>query len=191
MVGNSTNFNNEDIIRTFLAINNKSISRSELVKIIKVGEGSIRTILDILKGKEFLESNKKGHRLSEKGMKKKRTILKTIDKPKKLSLECYNKMKACGLVMKNPGKIQVGFEQRDEAIRKGAYSAILFRYDKDIKVPGVEFDFEKAYPKDHEILKENFEMNKGDLLILTFAKDYRICENSAIAVADRIKKIRI
>ncbi|MFC2135457.1 DUF4443 domain-containing protein [Bacteroidota bacterium] len=191
MVGNKPNYEKEDVIRAFLLIGEKPISRSDLVKKIGVGEGSIRTILDILKYNELLISKKKGHLLSEKGKRKKKTLEKEFSSIKKLSLNQYKGMKSVGLQVKNPGTAKIGFEQRDEAIRKGAYSAIIFRHEKDIKVPGVEIDFRKDYSDDYKKIKDSFEFSGNEILIVTFAKDYRTCENSAIAVVNKIYKKRI
>ena len=67
MVGNIPNFTKIDILRCFLRLN-KNISRQELAIELELGEGTIRTILNILKSDKFLESTKKGHFLSKKGI---------------------------------------------------------------------------------------------------------------------------
>src|SRR3989344_3559322 len=50
-----------------LAQDRKPESRAELSRILDLGEGTVRSILDILKENNFLESNKNGHYLSPKG----------------------------------------------------------------------------------------------------------------------------
>ena len=93
MVGNKPNYEKEDIIRAFLLIDKNPISRLELVTKLLLGEGTIRTILDILKRKELLTSMNKGHLLSLKGEKKKEYIYNNFDGPKKLGLKQYKNMK--------------------------------------------------------------------------------------------------
>jgi len=66
MVGNLSNFTKIDILRCLLKIE-EPVSRGELSKILDLGEGTIRAILDILKKNKFLESNKQGHFLSAIG----------------------------------------------------------------------------------------------------------------------------
>ncbi|MBU1854791.1 MAG: hypothetical protein KKF89_03655, partial [Nanoarchaeota archaeon] len=71
MVGNKPNYKEEDILRTFLYIEDKPVSRAELVEKLELGEGTIRTILSFLKEKKLLKSNRPGHYLSKKGKEKK------------------------------------------------------------------------------------------------------------------------
>ena len=68
MVGNIPNFNDVDILRCFLKID-KDISRIDLVKKLQLGEGTIRTILNILKNNNLITSTQKGHSFNEKGVK--------------------------------------------------------------------------------------------------------------------------
>jgi predicted transcriptional regulator len=192
MVGNKTNFEEEDIIRTFLLIKERPVSRAELVEKIGLGEGSIRTILDILKGRELLDSDNKGHYLSTKGKEKQKEIKKEFAELKKLELQEYKGLKSCGLLIKNHKRKKITIDLRDEAIRNGSYSAILFQYEKEgLNIPLIEFDYKTENPKDYEELMKNFSFEKGDLLIVTFAKDYKTCENSAIAVAKKVKEIEL
>ena len=48
MVGNTPNFSKYDVLRCFLRLE-KEIGRQELAKELSLGEGTIRSILDILK----------------------------------------------------------------------------------------------------------------------------------------------
>ena len=66
MVGNLSNFTKIDILRCLLKIG-KPLSRLELSKILDLGEGTTRAILDVLKKNKLLDSNKQGHYLSAKG----------------------------------------------------------------------------------------------------------------------------
>ena len=66
MVGNIPNFTKIDALRCFLRFN-KNIGRQDLAKDLELGEGTVRTILEILKAKKLLDSTKRGHFLSKKG----------------------------------------------------------------------------------------------------------------------------
>ena len=66
MANNPNNYNNLDILRTFIKIK-EPISRKDLTKELELGEGTIRTILDILKRKKLISSTRKGHFLTGKG----------------------------------------------------------------------------------------------------------------------------
>ena len=66
MVGNKPNYTKFDVLRCFFRIG-EGISRHNLAKSLELGEGTIRTILGILKNKKLIESTKKGHFLSSRG----------------------------------------------------------------------------------------------------------------------------
>ena len=55
MVSNITHYVKTDIIRAFLLIK-ENVSRNELVSKLALGEGSVRTILDVLKDKNLIYS---------------------------------------------------------------------------------------------------------------------------------------
>jgi predicted transcriptional regulator len=191
MVGNLPNYNEHDVLRAFLLIENKPIARSDLVKKLELGEGTIKTILDILKYQKLIVSTNKGHKLIDEGIKKKEKILSNIKGPIKLSLKEYSGLKSCGLLIKNPSNTKINIDLRDEAIRAGAYSSILFRYENELKIPMIDWDYKKENPEDYKKIVNSFTFKKGNLLIVSFAKDYRTCENSALAVMNKIKKIKI
>ena len=74
MVGNIANFTKIDLLRCLLKIE-KPVSRSFLAKSLELGEGTIRSILDILKSKGYIESNNIWHYLSK-------TVFKFVEKLK-------------------------------------------------------------------------------------------------------------
>ncbi|MBU0666048.1 MAG: DUF4443 domain-containing protein [Nanoarchaeota archaeon] len=191
MVGNKTNYNEQDVIRAFLLITETPVARINLVNELELGEGTIKTILQLIKQKELIKSTNKGHILTKKGSLKKKKILEEIDGPKMLGLKEYKGMKNCGLLVRNSKTTKITLDLRDEAIRTGAYSAIIFKYESELKIPFLEWNYKKENLKDYEQLIRSFNLKKGDLLIVTFAKEKRICENASLSVMKRIKKIRI
>src|SRR3989344_1154647 len=86
MVGNIPNFTKIDILRCFLRFN-KNIGRQELAKDLELGEGTARTILEILKSNNLLDSTKKGHFLSRKGSETLNGIYRIISAPKDLAIK--------------------------------------------------------------------------------------------------------
>ena len=83
MVGNTPNFSKIDILRCFLMFD-KNIGRQELSRELEMGEGTVRTILDILKSKKLLDSTKRGHFLSKKGSEILSQIYERISMPKSI-----------------------------------------------------------------------------------------------------------
>ena len=99
MVGNISNFGKLDVLRAFLNINQKPISRSQLTSQLKFGEGTVRSILGILKSKNLIESTREGHFLSKKGEKAKTRI----GAPQEVQLNKINPHQKMGLVLKAQG----------------------------------------------------------------------------------------
>ncbi|MBU1854441.1 MAG: DUF4443 domain-containing protein, partial [Nanoarchaeota archaeon] len=110
---------------------------------------------------------------------------------KKLTLTEYKNLKSCGLLIKKPGKTKINLDLRDEAIRNGAYSSIIFQYNKELKIPFLEYNYKKENKKDYEKINEEFKLEQGNLLIITFAKEQSTCENSSLAVMKKINNMKI
>ena len=105
MVGNIPNFTKFDVLRSLFRID-ENTSRSELVEKLGLGEGTVRTILDMLKEKGFIESTRQGHGLTDsgKGLLKKLNRIMTF--PRKVNTPFYKELKQIGLLLKNREKIK-------------------------------------------------------------------------------------
>src|SRR3989344_31172 len=182
MVNNIANYTKHDIARVFLNLEDKK-GRKDLSKKLEIGEGTLRTILDILKQKKLIESRQQGHQFSKKGEKLCRNILKIIDVPKATSTSFYPGKKQVGVLLKNKKDIKVGIEKRDAAIRLGADGAIILKYNQKLYLP--EFDYKSD---DFKKLEEQFVLKNNNILIITFSDTLRFAEISAIACAAEINK---
>ena len=175
MVGNISNYSSFDVLRLFLAIDSP-VSRGELMEKLDLGEGTVRSILDVLKGKKLIRSTKRGHFLSLKG----REIFDNINEKisiKKVSLKkIYPKNKKIALLLKNKKNVSISYKHRDIAVKNGAEGALIFVYDQGLVMPGAE-----KYSYDE--LDGLFSYEKDDVLMVTFADSYRWAENAALAVA--------
>ncbi|MBW2980062.1 hypothetical protein KY360_01420 [Candidatus Woesearchaeota archaeon] len=175
MVGNISNYTSFDILRTFLAIE-ENTSRTSLVEKLDLGEGTVRTLLDMLKDKKLIKSTQLGHSYSDKGASIIEKINKTIQSKKLESKNIYKDYKKVALLLKNKKDIDVNYKLRDIAVKNGAEGALIFIYKNKLILPGLEeFKFEE--------LDNLFEYEKNDLLIITFSPSYRWSENAALAVA--------
>src|SRR3989338_10737 len=100
MVGNIPNFTKIDILRCFLRFS-KNTGRQELARELEIGEGTMRTILKILKSKNLLDSTKKGHFLSKRGGGALKQIYDSISMPKSMaSQSLYPNFKKVGVHVK-------------------------------------------------------------------------------------------
>jgi len=188
MVGNIPGYVKTDIIRAFLLIK-ENISRNELVSKLALGEGTVRTILDILKDKDLICSTKQGHSLTEKG----NLFLKKTEKSiaiKKLILEDFypGLEKAIVLSNKTDKNIKISFEQRDIAVKQGADGAVILKFDKELYIPNADINFKESYKKAYDEILKCFDFKKGDILIICFADSLRNAENGALEIALSMSK---
>lgn len=175
MVGNKPNFNSYDILRCLFRIE-EGISRQLLAKSLELGEGTIRTILDILKARNLISSSKKGHFLSSHGRNALSELKKRLGMPKKIeSAMIYRNLKKCGIAIKGIREISNTYKLRDIAVKNGSEGALILKFDKKLYAPESDFDYGE--------LEKDFEFGNNDVLILAFAESYSVAENSALAVA--------
>jgi len=180
MVGNTPNYTKFDVLRCFLEID-VNISRASLAKKLSLGEGTLRTILNILKKKGILDSDRQGHHLSPEGIKLKNTISSLVRIKKAESKTLYPQYKKVALLIKNAGEISVGYELRDIAVRNGAVGAMLILYKNGLVLPQfTKFELDE--------FKKLYDYENGDLLVVTFAESYKEATNAALAVATAVSK---
>ena len=182
MVGNFPNFTELDILRCLFRIEN-AMSRSALSESLELGEGTIRSILDILKSNKLLVSDKKGHYLSQKG----KELLKEINESIKISQADLSSMfprkKEVAVQIKhikNKRGLGKAYELRDTAVKAGADGALVLDYDGQLNLyqsedTGNEYDFKDIGAK--------FNLAKTDLVIVAYADSYKLAEYGALAVA--------
>jgi DNA-binding transcriptional ArsR family regulator len=181
MVGNLKNYTKIDILRCLLRIG-KPVSRSELSKTLDLGEGTIRSILDVLKENGFLGSNKHGHFLRPKGDNildkiRDNAIIKEID-----SAKIFPGQKKIGIQIKNAKDPEKSYILRDSAVKNGADGAIIIKYghDKKLKILDAKYDL------DFSEIENKFSLNYGDIIVIAYADSYRLAEHGALAVATHL-----
>ena len=177
MVGNIPNFTKIDILRCFLRFG-KSVSRRELARELELGEGTVRTMLEMLKSKNLLTSTKKGHFLSKEGNGTLNQLHQFISMPKNIiSNALYPNLKKIGILIKNTQSLKQVYKLRDIAVKNGADGAVILKFED--KLYALESDYEEDYGE----LKKYFELKKNDTLVIVFSNKNRIAENSALAIA--------
>lgn len=177
MVGNLPNFTKIDVLRCFLKFD-KNIGRQELAKNLELGEGTARTILEMLKSKNLLDSTKKGHFLSKKGSDTLNEIFQRISMPKLLTAEnLYPNFKKIGVVVKNVSNLKELYKLRDIAVKHGAEGALILKFEDKLYAP--ELDYEQDFTE----LEKYFELKNNDVLVVVFSDEKRNAENGAIAIA--------
>ncbi|PIN87052.1 hypothetical protein COV19_01665 [Candidatus Woesearchaeota archaeon CG10_big_fil_rev_8_21_14_0_10_44_13] len=181
MVGNKPNFNDLDVVRALLYLEGRE-GRQELCARLDLGEGTVRTILGILKKKGLIRSTNKGHVFTEKGIALRKNIFERIIPPVEVKLHIYREYKRVAVLYSSGRRLKTDYTLRDTAVKNGAEGAIILRYEMG---KGLVMDHDAGYS--FEYLEDKFKFNENDLLIITFANALRDAENSALAVAERIE----
>lgn len=177
MVGNIPNFTNIDVLRCFLRFN-RNTSRHELAREMELGEGTVRSILEVLKSKRLLGSNKKGHFLSKKGKKTLGEIngfIKLVKGIKTKSL--YPGLEKIGVQLKGTSGLKEIYKLRDVAVKHGAEGALILEFDGNLRAP------DSNYEQDYKELERLFNLKSGDVLAIAFSSEKRKAENGALAIA--------
>jgi len=177
MVGNIPNFTKIDILRCFLRFQ-KNTGRQEIAKDLELGEGTVRTVLEILKSKKLLDSTKKGHFLSKRGEDMLNQIYEILSKPRSVAMHhIYPNLKKIGVIVRSASNLKEIYKLRDIAVKNGADGALILRFESRLYAP------ESDYEQDYKELEKSFEVKNGDILVVAFSNSKRSAENGALAIA--------
>ncbi len=183
MVGNQPNYSKMDILRCFLRLG-RDTSRQELAKDLELGEGTMRTILDILKSRKLLDATKKGHFLSREGKRLLEKIHYYISEPKKLIIKkIYPGHIKIGVRVRDVQNLRNLYKLRDTAVKNGADGAVILKFENKLYVP--ESDSKHRYKE----LEKIFEFKNNDILVVGFSHNKRASENGALSIAVELSSI--
>ncbi len=161
---------------------NEPIGRKRLAEKLGVGEGSMRTILDRLKGEGFVSSTARGHVLTDKGEKE------LEDGRQFLRFDAgdltVGENDVATIVRSVADKVDLGISQRDEAIKVGAEGATVFVFrDDDLSLPSSGEDLDEGVKSR---LLEFFNPSNGDVIIIGTADDEISAERGALTAAESL-----
>jgi len=186
MVGAAPSFSEFHLVRTLLLLNSGRLGRKNLVKILGVGEGSVRTIIKRLKGEGLIKSSKQGHELTQKGKETVENYLNKFSMPGEfgsndLALD-PGEFSSIVIVHGASNKFGSGIEQRDIARDAGATSIAILLYKKrTIEFPTPEVRISQFPDSEKEL--ENIDLKEGDAILISFGETKAKAENGAVAVA--------
>lgn len=156
------------------------IGRKALADVLKIGEGSTRTILDKMMKEGSIESSRLGITITDRGRRKLDTSgidVRQVDLSD-LTLGKFN----CAVLIKGMAtRVRMGCEQRDEAVRAGAVGATTLVVEKGrIVFPGDE-----EFPEQILVapLRNYFRMDDGDVIVIGSAFSYDAAERGAVTAA--------
>ncbi|MDI9643963.1 MAG: DUF4443 domain-containing protein [Candidatus Verstraetearchaeota archaeon] len=177
----------------FIVDSSRSVGRVMLSRALGIGEGSVRTIIKRLQERSFITIDSIGGcTLTPIG---KEVLQKIRD-----GMVSSAQIDLGGLGINQPSyAIHIRFDisthsilkLRDVAIRWGADGAIIFNFTGNrIVVPTISEDLSISNPSVYYALVSKFNLQEGDSIIATFAKDYATADSSALAVFLYLKGIQ-
>ena len=171
------------VYRTLLLLSDgRRRGRKSLADSVNIGEGSMRTIIEFLREKGYLDVKQTGIKISNKGMDFVRNLpirMERLD-PSDISIAMRN---VAVLVRNRADKVTLGIEQRDAAIKAGAEGAttIVVKDGKLLVPPDYLLDKEK--PEIARGLRKLLSPSEGDIVIVGAAQEYDRAEDGALAAA--------
>jgi hypothetical protein len=171
------------VYRTLLLLSDgRRRGRKSLADSVNIGEGSMRTIVEFLRDKGYVDVKQTGIKISIKGMEFLRNLpirMERLD-PSDISIAMRN---VAVLVKNRADRVTLGIEQRDAAIKAGAEGAttIVVKGGKLLVPPDYLLDKEK--PEIARGLRKLLSPSEGDIVIVGAAQEYDRAEDGALAAA--------
>jgi hypothetical protein len=181
--GRHPSYTEAHVLKALELIGSKpGVGRQQLSKELRMGEGTIRTLVNRSKNNMLIATSRGGMTLTGKGRK----VLNEIT-GKMVGLEFPDSSitvgsKNYGVIVRGiAASIRKGIEQRDKAIIAGAKGATTLFYDGDeFKIPGMDLQLGS---KIKNVILKNLKPEKGDVIIIGSAHDLYKAEIGAKSAA--------
>ena len=180
MAGVAPKFSPLDVARALIHLEDRPLSRVEVMELLGLGEGSVRSVLDELKQKGWVASSRQGHTISKAGLKVKTEIMDRIQGPHDVKCGIFSNPFCSGITVRKPKMAPDPVKLRDVALKWGAEAAlVLVMKENKLTAPGAEqrIDLKGA--------DQSLRPSEGDIVIIAFADSRSAAETSALAAALR------
>jgi hypothetical protein len=171
------------VYRTLLTLSDgRRRGRKSLADTVNVGEGSMRTIIEFLRDKGYVDVKQTGIKISHKGQEFLRKLPIHMERlePSDISVAERN---VAVLVRNSAERIALGIEQRDAAIKAGADGATTIVIKGGWMIVPPDFYLDKEKPEIAKGLRKLLSPNEGDVVIVGAAHEYDLAEDGALAAA--------
>ncbi len=172
-----------DVLRALWLLSARPAGRKALADALSLGEGSMRSLLQFFSRRRLVSSSPMGCSLTAHGAKWKESLEKEVRSVgwMEASVLSFN-LPAFALCVKSAApKLGKGIEQRDAAVREGAFGAtVLSCAGGRLVFPGTSEGVEKALAARLAGLTM---AQKGDALVLSYASNKAAAERGAWAAA--------
>ena len=162
----------------YCIVGHSPLGRKSLASLLNIGEGSTRTILNMLQEDGLIAVNKSGVTLTKEGAEAWKAVRMEIHSMDVSELTIGSR--DCAVrVPGMAGSIKFGCEERDMAIRSGATGATTLICSNNMLIfPGSYYPVD---PKVEKALRERFSINDGDVIIIGTAPDAERAELGAVS----------
>jgi hypothetical protein len=186
MAGADPSFSEVHILRTLFTLHSGTMGRKRLVKVLGVGEGSVRTIIKRLTSDGLITSSKSGHSLTSAGQANVESTLARVSKPQELDLgDFVAGTQSVVVVRQAADRVGDGVALRDIALKAGADGAVVLVNSGQLCFPGSGLSL-KEYPTAMHAF-EAIGSNPGDAIVVGFAASVSKAQDGALAVALKIR----
>ncbi len=174
------------LIRYLELVQMRHFGRKELAQRLKLGEGSVRTITDLLRARGLVNVVRAGVKLSEAGAAALDSIRKEFSEgqPVPASKAVVGEYNVAIAVRGGGRKVTSGLEQRDAAMIAGSKGASTFVYSSGRLVfPGMYDDLARLDPELSKTIIEKLPLKEGDAVVVGSASDPDAAFIGAVAAA--------
>lgn len=157
------------------------MGRKRLSSVLGIGEGSTRTLLNILLDNNFVTIGNMGILLTDLGVKFKNAINMEIKPVKTFDLTIGEH--DCAVLVRRASKkiTSYGCDERDSAILAGALGATtLTMHNNRLVFPGNDYPVDE---KNRKSIKSEFNIKNDDVIIIGTADDFSVAECGAVTAA--------
>ena len=158
------------------------VGRQQLARELRLGEGTIRTMVSRMRGLGLVNASRGGMSLTEKGQEvlaELAEVMSTSEIPETsltVGSENYAVLVKCA-----SAKVRLGIEQRDAALISGALGATTLVYEGGkLRMPGTAEDLD---PETSQLILGDLSPGEGDVIIIGSSVDAFLAELGAKAAA--------
>ncbi|MCX8181997.1 MAG: DUF4443 domain-containing protein [Candidatus Methanomethyliaceae archaeon] len=185
--GPSPAFKPVHIVKALLLLEQGSMGRQSMSKMLGLGEGSARTLVKKLTEHALVYVDPVGGcNLTEWGKSIVNELRQTILSSKEFTLEEFGiQLPSFAIQVRGSSAFTIPITKlRDVAVRNGAEGMLVFNVkDSKISLPMIVDDVSKDYPKLVSMIKNSFSLENGDFIFIGFAEDRNAAELGTLAAA--------
>ncbi len=193
--GRAPSFTAAHIIKALeLICGGDPVGRIRLSKELELGEGVTRTLVKHLKNEKIIKVTKSGIMFSQDGeglfSDLKSKISERVEvPPNPLTVGPSN---VAVLVRDVAHEVKRGLEQRDAAIKAGAFGATTLNFfQKRLRLPSMGEEVFKSIPHIHDLLVSKLNPKENDVIIIGSGEDKTSAEIGALMAAFELLKSEV